>query len=434
MAMKTPEKQILPIAPSYPDLNALTRWAGDLTRTLAQNLSTIARKANDENAFTPIADLDMQGFSITNLLNIGMTGTITFSGTGQALIIGSPTGAFSMTNPAVVLGKRTSGFSETIAAAAGAGTYRGSIGYGTTDAWILRVADIVTDDFTFTNDKLTIRGGQLNLPHGAAPGAPANGDLWSTTAAFFARINGNTRTLAVLEAQQTWTDEQFFKDIQVGATFNENASIELGYTGGTNRAAFIDFHSSATAVDYDYRMIVSSNTGTVGTGSMTMQGTGGLTIDGPVTISAATAGQIVFPATQNASAGANTLDDYEEGTFTPRIDGTTTAGAGTYTTQLGTYTKIGRTVHATGWLVWTAHTGTGNMVVEGLPFTSGGGGMIFPVAFYISSLTFAATYLEGFLGGANTKITLRTVATGAAAADLAMDTAATLVFNVTYVV
>ena len=42
--------------------------------------------------------------------------------------------------------------------------------------------------------------------------------------------------------------------------------------------------------------------------------TAGLAITGLTDISAATSGQIKFPATQNASADANTLDDYEEGT------------------------------------------------------------------------------------------------------------------------
>jgi hypothetical protein len=79
---------------------------------------------------------------------------------------------------------------------------------------------------------------------------------------------------------------------------------------------------------------------------------------------------ITFPATQVASADANTLDDYEEGSFTPTIVGATTAGTGTYTTQAGRYTKVGNLVHAALECQWTAHTGTGNMRVAGLPFTS----------------------------------------------------------------
>lgn len=35
-------------------------------------------------------------------------------------------------------------------------------------------------------------GAGLNLPHGAAPSAPVNGDVWTTTAGLFVRVNGAT--------------------------------------------------------------------------------------------------------------------------------------------------------------------------------------------------------------------------------------------------
>ena len=54
---------------------------------------------------------------------------------------------------------------------------------------------------------------------------------------------------------------------------------------------------------------------------------------------------ITFPATQSASSNANTLDDYEEGTWTPG-QGNLTLSAGTFVSS-GTYTKIGRTVYFT---------------------------------------------------------------------------------------
>jgi predicted secreted protein len=79
---------------------------------------------------------------------------------------------------------------------------------------------------------------------------------------------------------------------------------------------------------------------------------------------------ISFPATQSASSDANTLDDYEEGTFTPTISGSTTAGAGTYIVQVGRYTKIGNCVSVDINIGWSAHTGTGNMRITNLPFTS----------------------------------------------------------------
>jgi len=56
---------------------------------------------------------------------------------------------------------------------------------------------------------------------------------------------------------------------------------------------------------------------------------------------------ITFPATQSASTDANTLDDYEEGTWTPQLAAISASFSvnPTYTSQTGTYTKIGRFVY-----------------------------------------------------------------------------------------
>jgi hypothetical protein len=90
---------------------------------------------------------------------------------------------------------------------------------------------------------------------------------------------------------------------------------------------------------------------------------------------------ITFPATQVSVADANTLDDYEEGTWTPVITGTSVAGSATYSTQSGTYVKIGKYVFLQMFVTFTsAHTGTGGTKVGGFPFTIGadfgGGGTI----------------------------------------------------------
>jgi hypothetical protein len=74
---------------------------------------------------------------------------------------------------------------------------------------------------------------------------------------------------------------------------------------------------------------------------------------------------ITFPATQVASADANTLDDYEEGTWTPNV-----GGNATYSTQTGVYVKIGRTVFVTFDIEINA-IGTGSTTtISGLPFTT----------------------------------------------------------------
>ncbi len=79
---------------------------------------------------------------------------------------------------------------------------------------------------------------------------------------------------------------------------------------------------------------------------------------------------ITFPSTQVAASNVNTLDDYEEGTFTPVVIGTTTAGTANYGNNSGTYTKIGRQVNILFYLDWNSGTGTGNLRISGLPFTA----------------------------------------------------------------
>jgi hypothetical protein len=65
----------------------------------------------------------------------------------------------------------------------------------------------------------------------------------------------------------------------------------------------------------------------------------------------------------------NRLDDYEEGTFTPVVTGSTTAGTGTYSSQSGTYTKVGQVVTCSFAVNMTAHDGAGNIRIS-LPFSS----------------------------------------------------------------
>jgi hypothetical protein len=86
-------------------------------------------------------------------------------------------------------------------------------------------------------------------------------------------------------------------------------------------------------------------------------------------------GGVVFGATGGAVT-SKTLDDYEEGTWTPTITNST----GSYTTQVGRYTKIGNLVYV-NCNVNTAFTNTGttSQDIGGLPFTSENVGSLFSV-------------------------------------------------------
>ena len=151
-----------------------------------------------------------------------------------------------------------------------------------------------------------------------------------------------------------------------------------------------------------------------------------------------TSGQgIDFSATPGTGT-SELLNDYEEGTFSPTIRGASSAGVGTYTTQVGQYTKVGNIVTCTGQLVWTAHTGTGPLQLGNLPFTVKnvtGGDTLFSAIIDNISLTALNLCTGGYLFTNNTSgYFLQTPTGGGALNVIPMDTAGTVFFSATYFV
>ena len=112
------------------------------------------------------------------------------------------------------------------------------------------------------------------------------------------------------------------------------------------------------------------------TSPLSFLSTGGGTVTGTVTLTSAlnlTAG-IKFPATPSLSADVNTLDDYEEGTFTPTFTASTTNPTVTYNTGTtnGTYVKIGSLVFINLRVALTAvaSAGSGEIRIATLPFAA----------------------------------------------------------------
>jgi hypothetical protein len=143
---------------------------------------------------------------------------------------------------------------------------------------------------------------------------------------------------------------------------------------------------------------------------------------------------ITFPATQVAATDANTLDDYEEGTFTPTIIGLTSAGTGTYSNQTGSYVKVGQIVSIYIRLDWSAHTGTGFMGFGGLPFTTAGTYTNGAAVNGMAGLTVAALcYVSANVtSSATTGIFLAIPVGGGSDSQVSMDTAGILIFTITY--
>ena len=135
---------------------------------------------------------------------------------------------------------------------------------------------------------------------------------------------------------------------------------------------------------------------------------------------------IAFPATAVAVADANTLDDYEEGTWTPSVGGTAT-----YTAQSGTYTKIGRLVFITGAMtINVIGTGSAN-TISGLPFTAAGNAACSFA--YFRNLALNVVYLTGQLGGTTIALEGLTAAAASTTDPInAMGSGTSLQFSATY--
>jgi len=129
---------------------------------------------------------------------------------------------------------------------------------------------------------------------------------------------------------------------------------------------------------------------TLAAGNTTITGTLQVSTGAAVGGATAGAGGLAFPATAVAVANANTLDDYEEGTWTPSIGGTAT-----YTTQSGIYTRIGNQV-TVGWEIDISVIGTGSAtIMSGLPFTNRNGYYTAAPLSYWSNLGSSVTFLGG---------------------------------------
>ena len=133
---------------------------------------------------------------------------------------------------------------------------------------------------------------------------------------------------------------------------NSSTSSGLITTGSTDGSLALQT-GGTTALTISSGQVITAS-GSIGIGGTTPSGGGT---------------GIAFPATQSASSDANTLDDYEEGTWTFGISfGGGTTGI-TYSAQAGSYTKIGNMVTVRGYMeLSNKGSSSGSATITGLPF------------------------------------------------------------------
>lgn len=158
---------------------------------------------------------------------------------------------------------------------------------------------------------------------------------------------------------------------------------------------------TASDLNAEYNNILSYlNSSTVALTTLTVSGSS--TLSGLLDISGASAGQVKYPATQNPSSDANTLDDYEEAPFTPTLTfgGAAVGMTGTFT---GKSTKVGNRIDYTLTIVLTAKgSSTGGAIVTLGTLPAAAAGLSAPCAPWMTltaSMTAAMAYV---LAGANT--------------------------------
>jgi hypothetical protein len=122
----------------------------------------------------------------------------------------------------------------------------------------------------------------------------------------------------------------------------------------------------------------------------------------------------------------------DSGTYVPTMLGETTPGATTYTTQVGAWERIGNVIHVTGYVVWTAATGTGNMNIS-LPFTARStANLLTPVALYVDGITFAAGSPMGLIVNNTAFIRLYYPTSNAATTIIPVEAAGQVAFHAAY--
>ena len=171
-----------------------------------------------------------------------------------------------------------------------------------------------------------------------------------------------------------WSSQANQTDLLANATYNGGWKFVSGSSNYANRI-------SVGNANGQYAWQTSSAAGTSGNAItfnqlMTLNTNGVLGLYGGSTT--ATGVGIAFPATQSASNDANTLDDYEEGTWSVNVQNN--GSTSSWVSKVGYYRKVGSVV--TCWFACggggnsNGGSGSGAVILIGLPFSMGVGNTI----------------------------------------------------------
>lgn len=133
-------------------------------------------------------------------------------------------------------------------------------------------------------------------------------------------------------------------------------------------------------------------------------------------------------------------DFFEKGTWTPRVYGGTIAGTGTYPVQQGYYYREGPLLWLTCSITLSNHTGTGSMLIDGMPYNPGNAaainGQIYVGTLYSGNLTLTGSCVDyqAIAVGGVSNIQLGGINSAAGNTAIAMDTSCQFSFQISYII
>lgn len=234
----------------------------------------------------------------------------------------------------------------------------------------------------------------------------------------------------------------------VRGTFDGSGRLGIGVTSlseyltvkSPNASTFFNLQTAADSGVYMGNNAGSLTLLTGATERVRIDSSGNVTLQNNISVGGAaptTSGTgITFPATQSASSNANTLDDYEEGSWTAGISFGGAATGITYSTNTGFYTRVGNLVTLSCYILLTNKgSSTGSARITGLPFTcaTNSGAYAAPGLFF-TNVTFSGQ-VSGYVNINATTIDLTqtsVLGVNSALADTNFANNSSFILNVTY--
>ena len=302
---------------------------GGSTITLSGSTPVIDMGAKT-SANNPIIDFNSSGNSNDFDVRLAAKGGTSPSGTGTLTVHGTLAATASNVGAFLVGDSGTGTPTAATSVAIGGGKVNiGDTTAGSSGAGALVVAGgLATGAASYIGGNLTIAGGTVNVLTPAPSTNSDNGPLY-----FYNSTTATGAYAAIKPFTGAYGDQVGIKFVTTLST--QTTALTLAPSGAATFAGAVTATTGAAV--------------------------GGAT---------AGAGGLAFPATAVAVADANTLDDYEEGTW----DAAFATGGGTVTINTASnrcrYTKIGRLVTVNGFLqISSVSSPTGPLLITGLPFT-----------------------------------------------------------------